>query len=414
MPPMPAPGLFGIQTGTPEEDPQTARILELLASLEQPPPEAPPVAPGPEPSTLQKVLFGGAPRNFVGSLGDAISAMAAVKAGGTPPAQGAYAASQEREAVRQAQLAEAARQRQAENDAAARSLRNTVRVSTFTEGLKQSGEEKLAKIKAQASGTKGLKSEYTVDEGGVSRRKLRLTNPITGEPMPIWDPEKQEQVWELDLGPAGYAPGLIPGMMGGEAGIFRTPRNTGEATRVTGPGGAKLEPPPPAGLVQETGGKIGVLQGVPGLREAYTAADEKLRGSGKFDQIKNWAFAQTAGTAVQPVAMPVPMQQYYNNMRSILTPYVRSVSGLVFPEAELRRYESRMPIPGVTPPEVVEGQWESLIGEMVRDIKAKYGAAGRQAPSIPSGAAPVDPKVQEYQQYLDQLKKEQSLANTPP
>jgi hypothetical protein len=73
-----------------------------------------------------------------------------------------------------------------------------------------------------------------------------------------------------------------------------------------------------------------------------------------------------------------------------------------------------MPIPGVTDPSLVDSQWDSLIQEMIRDIKAKYGATGRQTPAIPSGSAPVDPKVQEYQQYLDQLKQEQGIAPTTP
>jgi hypothetical protein len=406
-------GLYGFGNSPPEDDPQTQQILELLASLEHAPPEQPPASNQPEPSTLQRVLLGGTPRQFAGSLGDAISAMAAVKAGGAPPAQGAYAASQEREALRQAQLLEDYNRRQEENAAADRSLRNTIRVSTFQEGQKQAGAEKIANIKA--TGTKGVKSEFVRDVGGTPHRFLRLTNPISGETMPLLDPKTGEQVYELDLGEAGYAPGLIPGMMEGEAGVFRVPRGgTGSAKPVTGPGGAKLEPPPPQGMAQEAGGKIGVLQGIPHLKDVYNEVDAKLRGSGKASQVKNWLSAQTAGTRFQTIAMPVEMQKYYSEMRAILAPYVRSVSGLVFPEAELQRYEARMPIPGVTDPSVVDTQWDSLIQEMVRDIKAKYGATGRQAPAIPSGSAPADPKVQEYQQYLDSLKKEMGIANPTP
>lgn len=401
-------GIYGIGD---EQNPEAQQILELLQSLEKAPPEQPPPQPE-QPSHLQRVLLGGTPRHFVGSLGDAIAAMAAVKAGGTPPAMGAFAASQEREALRQAQQLEEYRKRQEENAAADRSLRNTIRVSTFQEGQKQAGAEKLANIKAK--GVRGLKSEFVRDVNGVSHRFLRLLDPTTGETMPLLDPKTGEQVEELDLGSAGYAPAVIPGMMEGQAGVFRVPRNTGAATPVTGPGGAKMEPPPPIGLAQEAGGKIGVLQGIPHLKGVFDKTDAKLRGSGKLAQIKNWAFAQTAGTSLQPIAMPVPMQQYFTEMRAILAPYVRSVSGLVFPEAELRRYEARMPIPGVTDPGVVESQWDSLIQEMVRDIKAKYGATGRKTPAIPSGSAPADPAVQEYQQFLEKLKQEQGLAPATP
>jgi hypothetical protein len=174
-------------------------------------------------------------------------------------------------------------------------------------------------------------------------------------------------------------------------------------------GGGKVEPLPPAGLATEAGGKIGVLQGIPHLKEVFNETDAKLRGSGKIDQIKNWVGAQTAGTKFQTIAMPVPMQQYFTEMRAILAPYVRSVSGLVFPE-RTGTLQAGMPIPGVTDPSVVDTQWDSLIQEMVRDIKAKYGTTGRQAPNLPTGEAPAANPVDSL---LEQYKKEYGAPPSP-
>jgi hypothetical protein len=407
---------FGIQYPAPAptsdpgfvEDPQTKMIQDLIASLETPPAPTAPPAGAPPPTALQDALFGGTPRHFAGALGDAIAAMAAVKAGGAPPPMGAFAASQQRQAELAAQQLQEYQKRQEENAAAERMLRNQARISVFQEGQKQTGAEAIANIRAK--GTRGLKSEFVRDVNGESHRFVRLLDPTTGYTMPLVDPKTGEQVEELDLGPAGYAPAIIPGMMNGQAIVARVPRNTGPATPVMGTEGARLEPPTPPTLVQQAGGQMGVLKGIPGLKEAYDAADKELRGSGKIDQVIRWAQSRASNTSAAPLVQPVAMQKYYANMRSTLFPYVRSLSGLVFPESELVRYEGRMPIPGVTDPEVVDSQWASLIQEMVRDIQEKYKAAGRTAPAIPSGTAAPTPTVDEI---LKQVDEERNANPTP-
>lgn len=319
-------------------------------------------------------------QNITGNLGDAITAMAAVRAGGAPPAEGTYGRT-----VREKRL----RFTTAQNDAlgANRDLRNKVRLAAAAdveqrgkEGRQLQGQKELAAIRTANRPLRFVPATINVD--GVPTRVIDAYDATTGE-----------HVGTQSQGEAGFAPSIQPGMIGGEggqppkAGFVRIPRGSGNTTVVPGPGGRTLEPPPPAALASEAGGKAGVLAGIPGLKQAFSDADLELRG-GNLQEIKTWLQAQTQGTRFEQVAEPVALQKYYAAVRGVLTPYIQNVSGKQVPESEFRRYEARMPIPGVTPPEAVDSKWGSLINEMVRDIKAKYAAQGRNPPAIPSTAAP--------------------------
>jgi hypothetical protein len=365
--------LYGIppvsgNTGGAGLDPELANLLTLISSVI----EKPPLMPPPTPPMPQGTL-----RTVAGNLGDAIAAMAAVRAGGQAPQVGGFQASQMMRQQDYKKQQEDYLNRTAALESEGRTTRNAAKIGAISESQRQKSAEKVAGMRAQAT------SKY---------RYIPSTVEKDGKPMravDVFDPETNEWLGQRILGPAAYAPAILPGMEITKegfpiAGFYRTSRTGGgPTTRVEGPGGSRLEPQPAPGMAQEAGGKIGVLKGIPGLQDAYEKADMELRGSGKMDQIVNWAYSRTANTPLATIVQPPEMQSYYANMRAILAPYVRSVSGLVFPEEELVRYENRMPIPGVTPPEVVDQQWEALIGEMVRDIKAKYGASGRTPPAIP-------------------------------
>jgi len=412
---------FGIQypagAGQDEEDPQARMIQDLIASLETAPaPAAPPAGPAP-PTALQDALFGGTPRHFAGALGDAIAAMAAVKAGGAPPAMGAFAASQQRQAELQAQQVREYQKRQEENAAAERMLRNQARISVFQEGQQQAGAEKIAKMKV--TGAKGVKSEFVRDVDGVSHRFLRLTDPISGETKPLLDPVTQEQVYELDLGPAGYGPAILPGMVVDKNGnpqarfVKISKGSGGVATEVKGPGGAILEPQPPAGLITGTGGEQGALGNIPGLEEAFVSTEKALGGRGnKLDQVIRYVQAKAAPQTFGPIVAPQELVDYFSQVKSVLFPYVRAQSGATFPIEELDRYEGQFPIPGIDTVDGARTKLRNITNQMISDIRAKYKAAGRTVPG--AGSAPADPAVQEYQQFLEKLKQEQGVAPTTP
>jgi hypothetical protein len=394
---MRSPGIAGTSQGQGGEPDIFTKVDALLKTLEmEPPPSSPQYSPW---------------RKVVGAIGDSILAMSSVRAGGGPQ-PGRFGAQMQAEQAQHRLDTQRA-------GAANRETRNRIRIGAFEDEQRRLREKEVAGVRGQ--NVRGqIRNLYTVDDDGNPITIPYTYNPATGSIAPV-DPEELAAV-TAGGGPEKFVPPVImSGTVIGDTGqpqasILKIPRGPGPTTRVSGPSGRRLEPLPPPGLVTETGGKVGVLEGIPGLKKVFNESNTELQGdtllgSETLGKGKNWLQAQTAGTRFQPIAMPVSMQKYYNALYAILFPYVRSVSGLVFPESELKRYESRMPIPGVTDPSVVDGQWESLIGEMVRDIQAKYGAAGRTPPGVNSGAPPATPSVDDI---LSGYEKEYGGANPTP
>lgn len=221
------PYLYGISQGQGDaegQDPDQAALEALLKALEvQSPPQPPslPAKPGPV-------------RSIAGNLGDAILAMAAVRAGGAPPALGPFAARMREQNVmnQQAQL-EYEKNRQ-ETEAANRSLRNTVRIGQFTEKQRREREESLAKMK---STTKPLRFiPQTVEIDGVPTRVVDVYDSVTGELL-----------GRSESGAAGYAPWIQPAVPGVSPPI-RVPR-VGPAGPVQG---GVMPPPAPGAATAAT------------------------------------------------------------------------------------------------------------------------------------------------------------------
>ena len=106
------------------------RVQELLATLDLPTPEAPP-----------KIGLG---RNILGGVGDALTAMAAVKAGGAPPRIGQFAATK---AARLTNF----ENRTAEAEAGRRDLSNRLRIREFERGEDRIFAEKQRKLADEAA-----------------------------------------------------------------------------------------------------------------------------------------------------------------------------------------------------------------------------------------------------------------------
>ena len=345
-----------------EQDAASRQVAEIMASLGITSPglemEPPPQAPMPP----QRV---GAGRDIIGSIGDALLTMATVRAGGAPPEMGPFAAGRrEQQKSYEGRLMEF-QKRQIENEQANRTLRNSARMM-------------FAKPRAQS--TRVFKSEVTRDINGENYKFVQF-----------FDPEGNF-LGEKNMGLVGYAPVIEPGMEidpatgKPKAGFIRIPKSGEGATMVTGAGGRQFEPQPPVGLVTETGGKIGVLGRIPEVMNVFNIATQAVGGSeGMLRQTKNWALGKAAQTSAGPIVAPEPLVNYYASVKSVLFPIVKAGSGMVFPEAELARWEARFPIPGVDTPNEAEHKWNVIIQEMISDIQAKYGAVGRTAPI---GAAP--------------------------
>lgn len=207
------------QPPTAQTDPLKAKIDELLASLDMGKPM------GPAPTRPNIATW----RRILGAIGDALESAASVRAGHGPiPVGGFESMMRNQQQQFQQQLAEYQKQQQ-ENEQAARMLKNNLKIAFSQDAIRQAGEEKLAMIKAaQSAKNRPIRSEFTRDVGGISRRFRQLVDPNTGEVID-----------EADLGPAGYAPYIqpaIPGVSGPE----RIPRQ-GPAGQV----GGNVPPPPP-------------------------------------------------------------------------------------------------------------------------------------------------------------------------
>lgn len=115
---------FSTPAGT---DPAFDRVQQLISMLE--------TARPPEPQKLKTW------QKIVGGLGDAIQAMAAVRAGGAPPALGPFAAQQLSQRRRFEEESRAAEEY-------GRELRNRVRIGAFEEQGRREREESLERLRA--------------------------------------------------------------------------------------------------------------------------------------------------------------------------------------------------------------------------------------------------------------------------
>jgi len=418
---------FGVQypagAGQDEEDPQARMIQDLIASLETAPAPTAPPAGAPPPTALQDALFGGTPRHFAGALGDAIAAMAAVKAGGAPPAMGAFAASQQRQAEERQRQMEEYQKRQEENAGAERMLRNQARISTFQQSQKIAGDQAEAAIKAKNA--RALRFVPTTIEEGGQRRRV----------VDVYDASSGEHVGRQDQGvapnpPQGYTLGYD---QDGNAMWFKKPSGEGPS-----------EPAKP--VVNEAGHQVkktpaASMQGIQQQLDNTSTLLEEMKGN--YRQRPSSTTKQAIGTAgANLLSRGVGAEMGLSGLASKIDKHAviherdreALATTLAFPLTGSRRSvegarKSLLDIiPHYTdPPEVwdvFDKQMQALItnarkmpwGESPSTAQENYGSLLEGLAGGSAGAAPktADPAVQEYQQFLEKLKKEQGLAPTTP
>lgn len=183
----------------PIEDPTSeaaGRVAELLSTL-----GAMGVEPGfeptpvPQPPQLPALPSGG--QQIAGSIGDALMAMASIRAGGMPPAQGSF----------QTRLSGIQNQRMQLQQGYQNAVTEARSTDVAGRNRLRSMLGSVAMRPQSAAATKLNKTVYAVeDDQGVAHRYVRFTNPQTGEVVPTPNPETGELENEHDLGvaPQGY------------------------------------------------------------------------------------------------------------------------------------------------------------------------------------------------------------------
>lgn len=384
------PGYGSLAYGGSAADQAAAeRVTALINGLEtQPSPTLP------KRSTGNKIL---------GALGDALSNYGSVRSGGPVQPMGQYGSGVQQERLRFQSASEEA----AKNNAA---IRNQMRLAA----MQSDDRERLARIQG----------EYGKEEAEIRSRPrppIRVPTTVvdgkTGQNVRVvdwFDGDTGTFLRRTDQGEAGYAPAVMPGMEVGadgepDAGIFRVPKSRGAGTeRVTAPGGRRLEPMPSSPLAAEAGGKGAVLERVPDVMDVFNRAAESVGGDeGYFNGVQNWVQGQAAKRNLgRIVGAPPQLTDYFNSVKSVLFPIVKTGSGVNFSYQELDRWESRFPLPGFNTPEEAEHAWQVLIDEMISDVKSKYAAAGRTPPKM------ANPRVGKAEDFSTQPPMSRATFNS--
>lgn len=251
----------------------------------------------------------------------------------------------------------------------------------------------LGRREALQSGTAlaaaGIRADATTDAAG-----MRSSPSGKGQLKQIFDRKTGKSYWQemLPDGQGGFTPGdilgeaapsygVLPGIdtATGQAGNFpynkRAPGEIGAAMKA--PGGGVIQPMPPEGFVQQAGGAQATLAGLSDFKGIFDRADTAAHSNNiAVRTMRDWVGRTRYGGAIAP-----DVAGYTAEVRRILFPYVKSITGAAFPESELVRYEQQFPVPGFDSPELAQQKLDSLARQIAVDMKAKYGVAGRVAPT---------------------------------
>lgn len=383
------------------DNPALAKVTQLMSSLES--------VPTPQPPHV------GIMRSILGAIGDGLTTAATIRQGGTPqPGIFERAMMARQEAYRKA-LDEANYTNVGE--------RNKARIDAYNQEQETKRALAVANIKSAAKPQRLVKSEFTRDVNGETHRFRQFMDPTSGDIVPVVDPNSGELVNEMDLGPAGYAPAIMPGSEPDAAGspqpgIFKIPRGQGKTTRISGPGGATLQPQPPQGVVTSVAGEKATLQGLDVLGDAYVKVHDKTKGDeslyAKGKQMIGTAIGESrVGGAFQ---FSKPYAEYTASKRASLNAYIKSVTGAQFSIKELKRYDSQYPEPW-DPPDLAKEKLQDLAQRSVSDMQTKLAAYpsagsapgplrsrgpafGKILPESSFDSIPVDKRESEKQRFI--------------
>lgn len=235
----------------------------------------------------------------------------------------------------------------------------------------------------------GIRADTSLQTAG-----MRASPSGKGQLKQIFDRKTGKSYWQemLPDGQGGFIPGdilgeaapsygVLPGIdtkTGQAANFPYNKRDPGEiGAPMKAPGGGVIQPMPPEGFVQQAGGAQATLAGLSDFRGIFDRADSASRQHGLVVRtMRDWIGRQRLGGAIAP-----DVAGYTAEVRRILFPYVKSITGAAFPESELVRYEQQFPVPGFDSPDLAQQKLDSLARQIAADMKAKYGVAGRVAPA---------------------------------
>jgi hypothetical protein len=359
--------LYGIppvsgNTGGAGLDPELANLLTLISSVI----EKPPLMPPPTPPMPQGTL-----RTVAGNLGDAIAAMAAVRAGGQAPQVGGFQASQMMRQQDYKKQQEDYLNRTAALESEGRTTRNAAKIGAISESQRQKSAEKVAGMKAQGRPLRFIPSTVTIN--GVPTRVTDVYDPMTGEHLGRAQEEE-----------AGYAPFIQPAIPGVSPPV-RIPR-TGKAGTVEG----GVTPPPPGRIVSDVVADKASLQAIQQMSDAY----KKIRSVTKDQGLVEKAGKMLVGESRYGGAFKAtkPYAEYKSTVRNSLNAYIKNVTGAQFSVAELTRYEALFPEPwdeeDTAATKIANLQQRALV-DMQEKLKL-YPAGG--SPAVPESSSAETPE----------------------
>lgn len=331
---------------------ESQTVADLLAALEVPTP-----APAPQIGTG---------RNILGTLGDALLAYATVRAGGAPPSLGPFA---------QQILAQQQRAREEAQAAATynRDLRNRIRIGQFERGQEQAGRERLESMKSRIQ-----RSEFVRDTQQGPRRVRQLVDMRSGEILA-----------EDDLGAVMVPEIVSPGVAGGQAalGIINRRERTFQPVR-THEGGQIVEPVPTEGFQREVAAEESFIDKAEDLYALHDSVYSELsQRPGIVGSAERYVKGRVGRGELGGILQP-EVAKYNAALKQALFTYVKKQTGAQFSITEMDRYEAQFPFPW-DPPDVARNKIDTIVAGAIRDIRARYGAAGRTIPS--TSAASEDP-----------------------
>lgn len=341
-----------------EQDPAVAQVLELLRSLE---PSAPPIAPRqPQQPSMGQSVFGG--------IGDALTSMASVRAGGGPIGTGPFAAQQQaRQRSYEEQLLDY-NKRMEENAAADRTLRNTVRIGASQESMRAKRELEVAKVRNLAKQRAFQQKTFQgKDESGKPVSLPYNYDPNTGTLAPVLGYEEGFQRY--------VRPFLATGMNAdtGEMEFRLLDPFSGAGV---GDGKGELKPPPSEEASQRAANLAGFSQGIARLKELLPPFIKSRGGGSRLGQ-QVLRQAPMVGPQISE-RMSKEGEQVAAVLQRVKADFVRIMSGLQASETEQKRLAGTLPDIGT----VDAATALSKIEEFEAGIRAYAREKYRQRPSL--------------------------------
>lgn len=257
--------------------------------------------------------------------------------------------------------------------------------------------------RATASGNRPLRLiPRNVVRNGVNVGITEIFDPVTGE-----------KLGESEAGEMAYAPTIDPGIdpATGRPTMMRYPKNIGgTAFPVQDAGGRNVGAVPPAGIQNDYMQNAAFVQSSQALKAAWSRFKQKTSGATLLGRIAG----QEAGESKYGTVIAPAYAEFESTVKATLNAYIRSVTGLSFPEAAYQRHRSELPIATDS-----DEQAALKIDNVLRATLAEMGYQGSMYPGLgaggPVGGAPgarTGPTADEIlQRALDAARSKRTMGN---